>query len=95
VTVKDIATAVGVSVATVSNVLNDRPNLGADSRRKVLEALTFRDAILRHRGDATDVTKRFDKLSLRSGFERRMPEIPVGPQSESPSSLATPGAFCC
>ena len=63
VTVKDIATAVGVSVATVSNVLNDRPNLGADSRRKVLEALTFRDAILRHRGDATDVTKRFDKLS--------------------------------
>ena len=37
VTVKDIATAVGVSVATVSNVLNDRPNVGADNRRKVLE----------------------------------------------------------
>lgn len=26
-------------------------------------SLTFRDAILRHRGEATDVTKRFDKLS--------------------------------
>jgi LacI family transcriptional regulator len=37
VTVKDIATAVGVSVATVSNVLNDRPNVGAHNRRKVLE----------------------------------------------------------
>jgi LacI family transcriptional regulator, galactose operon repressor len=37
VTVKDIATAVGVSFATVSNVLNDRPNVGADNRRKVLE----------------------------------------------------------
>jgi LacI family transcriptional regulator len=36
-TVKDIATAVGVSVATVSDVLNDRPNVGADNRRKVLE----------------------------------------------------------
>jgi LacI family transcriptional regulator len=37
VTVKDIATAVGVSVATVSNVLNDRPNVGAGNRGKVLE----------------------------------------------------------
>jgi len=37
VTVKDIATAVGVSVATVSNVLNDRPNVGPANRRKVLE----------------------------------------------------------
>jgi LacI family transcriptional regulator len=37
VTVKDIATAVGVSVATVSNVLNDRPNVGETTRRKVVE----------------------------------------------------------
>ena len=37
VTVKDIAAAVGVSVATVSNVLNDRPNVGAATRRKVSE----------------------------------------------------------
>jgi CxxC motif-containing protein (DUF1111 family) len=26
-------------------------------------SLTFRDAILRHRGEASDVTKRFEKLS--------------------------------
>jgi LacI family transcriptional regulator len=37
VTVKDIAAAVGVSVATVSNVLNERPNVGTATRRKVLE----------------------------------------------------------
>ena len=37
-TLKDIATAVGVSVSTVSNVLHDRPNVGGDIRRKVLRA---------------------------------------------------------
>ena len=37
VTVRDIAAAVGVSVATVSNVLNERPNVGTATRRKVLE----------------------------------------------------------
>ena len=37
VTVRDIATAVGVSVATVSNVLNGRPNVGPAIRRKVLD----------------------------------------------------------
>jgi LacI family transcriptional regulator len=35
-TVKDIAAAVGVSVSTVSNVLNDRPNVGSKIRAKVL-----------------------------------------------------------
>src|SRR5262249_8958816 len=37
-TVKDIATAVGVSVATVSNVLNGKPNVGGVIRKKVLDA---------------------------------------------------------
>src|SRR5690242_17574297 len=37
-TVKDIATAVGVSVATVSNVLNGKPNVGEVIRGKVLRA---------------------------------------------------------
>jgi LacI family transcriptional regulator len=35
-TVKDIAAAVGVSVATVSNVLNGRPNVGGATRQRVL-----------------------------------------------------------
>lgn len=37
-TVKDIASAAGVSVATVSNVLNGKPNVGQAIRRKVLAA---------------------------------------------------------
>lgn len=37
-TIKDIAAKVGVSVATVSNVLNGKPNVGATVRRKVLRA---------------------------------------------------------
>ena len=37
-TIKDIAAKVGVSVATVSNVLNDKPNVGPTVRRKVLRA---------------------------------------------------------
>lgn len=35
-TIKDLAAAVGVSVATVSNVLNRRPNVGREVRQKVL-----------------------------------------------------------
>jgi LacI family transcriptional regulator len=37
-TIKDLAARVGVSVATVSNVLNDKPNVGATVRQKVLRA---------------------------------------------------------
>ena len=37
-TIKDIAAAVGVSVATVSNVLNGKPNVGKVIRTKVLQA---------------------------------------------------------
>jgi LacI family transcriptional regulator len=36
ITIKDLAEAVGVSVATVSNVLNRRPNVGREVRQKVL-----------------------------------------------------------
>ena len=36
ITVRDIAAAVGVSVATVSNVLNGRPNVGREIRQQVL-----------------------------------------------------------
>ncbi len=37
-TIKDLAARVGVSVATVSNVLNDKPNVGDAVREKVLRA---------------------------------------------------------
>ena len=34
-TIKDIAKLAGVSVSTVSRVLNDRPDVSEDSRRRV------------------------------------------------------------
>ena len=37
-TIKDVAAKVGVSVATVSNALNGKPNVGTAVRRKVLRA---------------------------------------------------------
>ena len=38
-TMSDVAAAAGVSVMTVSNVLNDRPKVGPDTRLRVLEAV--------------------------------------------------------
>ena len=38
-TIKDVAAKVGVSVATVSNALNGKPNVGSTVRRKVLRAV--------------------------------------------------------
>lgn len=38
-TIKDIARISGVSITTVSRVLNDRPDVSAESRRRVLEAI--------------------------------------------------------
>ncbi|MDE2449229.1 MAG: LacI family DNA-binding transcriptional regulator [Gammaproteobacteria bacterium] len=38
-TIRDLAARVGVSVATVSNVLNDKPNVGAAVRDRVLRAV--------------------------------------------------------
>lgn len=37
-TIKDVAAKVGVSVATVSNALNGKPNVGSAMRRKVVRA---------------------------------------------------------
>ena len=38
-TIKDIAKQCSVSVSTVSRVLNDRPDVSEDVRRKVLSAI--------------------------------------------------------
>lgn len=39
VTIRDVAQLAGVSTATVSKVLNDRPHVGAQSRERVLRAI--------------------------------------------------------
>lgn len=38
-TIKDIARLCGVSVSTVSRVLNDRPGVSEENRRRVLEVI--------------------------------------------------------
>ena len=38
-TIKDIAKLSGVGVSTVSRVLNDRPDVSEESRRRVLRSL--------------------------------------------------------
>ena len=38
-TIKDIAKLSGVGVSTVSRVLNDRPDVSEESRRRVLEVI--------------------------------------------------------
>ncbi len=42
-TIKDVAAKVGVSVATVSNALNGKPNVSTSVRRKVLRAAAMLD----------------------------------------------------
>lgn len=43
VTIKDVAKAAGVSPMTVSNVINDHPNVRSSTRAKVLEAMARLD----------------------------------------------------
>ncbi|MDR1431050.1 MAG: LacI family transcriptional regulator, partial [Propionibacteriaceae bacterium] len=38
-TMSDVARAAGVSVMTVSNVINDRPKVGKETRRRVLDVI--------------------------------------------------------
>ncbi len=53
------------SFASTQNKMRTAPLWGVRLRLLLMHdglSLTFRDAILRHRGEATDVTKRFEKL---------------------------------
>ena len=39
ITIKDVAREVGVSISTVSKVLNNKGRVGGETRRKVLKAV--------------------------------------------------------
>ncbi len=54
--ISDIAKKTGVSLSTVSNVLNNRKNVGADTREKVLKAA--RDLGYVHKQPQTDLKRR-------------------------------------
>ena len=56
-TIKDIAKLADVSVSTVSRVLNDRPDVSEDSRRRVRAVIEAHRYLVRSRG-LGDVYKR-------------------------------------
>ena len=60
-TIKDIAKLSGVGVSTVSRVLNDRPDVSEESRRRVLEAVSYTHL---------DVYKRQPTSSMRTRARR-------------------------
>ena len=58
-TIKDIAKQCSVSVSTVSRVLNDRPDVSEDVRRKVLSAIKSSNYIPNNSARDLDHTNHF------------------------------------
>ena len=70
-TAKEVAARAGVSVSTVSRVLNDRPGASAETRRRVLEAveeLQEQDATLqlRYRASRDWEPEEVDSVMIRN-----------------------------
>lgn len=66
-TLKDVAEKAGVSIATVSRVLNDQPNVSAETRDRVLQALRELNysANMSARGLVTDRTYNIGVIDYR------------------------------
>ncbi len=67
ITIKDVATKAGVSVSTVSRVLNDRPGISEETRKRVLQAaqeLNFHPSVAA-RGLATNRTYNIGYISYK------------------------------
>ena len=85
-TIKDIARLAGVGVSTVSRVLNDRPDVGEESRRRVLEVIAQQNympnnsarALVKTKSDAVGLVVRGIQNPFYTGIiqaiERRLDE---------------------
>ena len=70
ITLKEIAQMCGVSISTVSNTINGKPNVGEETRRKVLEVIErtgykpnyFAQGMKAENADCRNNCGRFDRV---------------------------------
>jgi LacI family transcriptional regulator len=67
ITIKDVAKRVGVTPATVSMVINNKPRISEETRRKVLEAIEELD-YYPHEGARNLVLKRSNTIGVAAPF---------------------------
>ena len=84
-TIKDIARLSGVSITTVSRVLNDRPDVSQESRRRVLDVIESTNYIPNN--SARDLVK---TKSDAIGLVVRGISNPSIPTSSAPWRRASP-----
>ena len=83
-TIKDIAKLSGVGVSTVSRVLNDRPDVSEESRRRVLEVIAEHNYLPNNSARSLVRTK-----SDTVGLVVRGVRTPSTPISSAPSSISS------
>lgn len=68
--IKDIAEAAGVSLATVSNVINGKPNVGKKTREKILQLIKEMDYVPNEAGKLLKTGENRTVLFVFSDFDR-------------------------
>ena len=91
-TIKDIAKLAGVSVSTVSRVLNDRPDVSEDSRERVRAVIKAHKYVPNN--SARDLVKvRSDAIGWCAAY--RIPFIPTLSMPSSKSSMPRVTPWSC
>ena len=68
--IKDIAEAAGVSLSTVSNVINGKRNVGKKTREKVLQLIEEMDYVPNEAGKLLKTKENHTILFVFSDFDR-------------------------